>query len=111
MRKKANLEGYYTNHSLRATTCILAKGAPEKLVMKQTGHRNVKSLQNIQELEYPRVSSKERMRLCPMFCTFLRNRFWRRIRVSLRVRKLLSIVVARILHLVPRLHLLTAKLH
>ena len=56
MCKKANFEGYYTNHSLRATTCTLAlaKGVPEKLVMERTGHRNVKSLQ-----EYQRVSSKE----------------------------------------------------
>ena len=54
--KKANFEGYYTNHSLRATTCTLAlaKGVPEKLVMERTGHRNVKSLH-----EHQRVSSKE----------------------------------------------------
>ena len=57
MCKKANFEGYYTNHSLRATICTLAlaKGVPEKLVMERTGHRNVKSLH-----EYQRVNSKER---------------------------------------------------
>ena len=46
MCRKANFKAYYTNHSLRATmfTLALAKGVPEKLVMEQTGHRNVKSL-------------------------------------------------------------------
>ena len=55
--RKQIWEGYYTNHSLRATTCTvaLANGVPEKLVMERTGHRNVKSLH-----EYQRVSSKER---------------------------------------------------
>ena len=57
MCKTANIEGYFTNHSLRATTCsiALAKGVPEKLVMERTGHRNVLSLHT-----YQRESAKER---------------------------------------------------
>ena len=43
---KSNIEGFHTNHSLRATTCSLAlgKGVPEKLITDRTGHRDVKSL-------------------------------------------------------------------
>ena len=57
MCKTANIEGYFTNHSLRATTCstALGKGVPEKLVMERTGHRNVSSLHMHQ-----RKSAKER---------------------------------------------------
>ena len=107
MCKKANFEGCYTNHSLRVTTCILAlaKGIPEKLVMERTGHRNVKSLH-----EYQRVISKEREAMSDVL-QLPRKSLWRRIRVSLCVRKLFSIVAAWILHLVPRLHLLTVKLY
>ena len=57
MYKRAHFEGFYTNYSLRATTCTLAlaKGVPEKLIMERTRHKNVKSLH-----EHQRVSSKER---------------------------------------------------
>ena len=41
---KANIKGFHTNHSLRATTCSLAlgKSVPEKLIMDRTGHRDVR---------------------------------------------------------------------
>ena len=54
---KANIEGFHTNRSLRATTCSLAlgKGVPEKLIMDRTGHRDVKFLH-----AYQRESGRER---------------------------------------------------
>ena len=107
MYKKQNFQGYYTNYSLRATTCTLAlaKWVPEKLVKERIRHRNAKSLH-----EHQRVAQRNET-LCPMLSNFLRNRFWRKIGVRLRMRKLFSMVVAWILHLAPRLHLLTEKLY
>ena len=57
MCRVAGIEGYKTNHSLRATTCTigLEKGVPEKLIMKRTGHRPVKSLHT-----YQRVSDAQK---------------------------------------------------
>ena len=57
MCRDAGIEGYKTNHSLRATTCTigLEKGVPEKLVMERTGHRTVKSLHT-----YQRVSDAQK---------------------------------------------------
>ena len=45
--KDAEIEGQFTNHSLRATTATraLKKGIPDKFVMQRTGHRDVRSLQ------------------------------------------------------------------
>ena len=77
MCKTANIEGYFTNHSLRATTCsmALAKGVPERLVMERTGHRNVSYL-------FTRIKEKARKneKLFPMFCKVSRSRFWCRSR-------------------------------
>jgi hypothetical protein len=41
--QKAGLTGYYTNHSLRATTAtrLFAEGVDEQLIMARTGHRSV----------------------------------------------------------------------
>ena len=49
--REAVIQGYYTNHSLRATsaTCGLEKGIPDKFIMERTGHRNVRSLQQHQK--------------------------------------------------------------
>ena len=54
MCRDAGIEGYKTNHSLRATTCTigLEKGVPEKLIMERTGHRTVKSLHTYQRVSY-----------------------------------------------------------
>ena len=48
MCRVPGIEGYKTNHSLRATTCTigLEKGVPEKLIMERT----VKSLQTYQRV-------------------------------------------------------------
>ena len=48
--KEAGIEGYKTNHSLRATACSLAlsKGVPEKLIMDRTGHKSLTSLHTYQ---------------------------------------------------------------
>ena len=55
--KEAGIEGYKTNHSLRATACSLAlsKGVPEKLIMDRTGHKSLTSLHT-----YQRVSAKDK---------------------------------------------------
>jgi hypothetical protein len=55
--KDADIEGNFTNHSLRATTATrgLEKGIPEKFVMQRTGLRDVRSLQKYQ---LPVISTK-----------------------------------------------------
>lgn len=55
--KDAEIEGQFTNHSLRATTATraLKKGIPDKFVMQRTGHRDVRSLQKYQR---PEASTK-----------------------------------------------------
>lgn len=55
--RDAGIEGYYTNHSLRATTATrgLEKGIAEKFIMERTGHRDVRSLQRYQR---PTVQKK-----------------------------------------------------
>ncbi|XP_068712788.1 zinc finger MYM-type protein 2-like [Montipora foliosa] len=52
MCRVAEVEGYKTNHSLRATTCKigLEKGVPEKLIMERTGNRTVKSFHSYQRV-------------------------------------------------------------
>lgn len=51
--KDAEIEGQFTNHSLRATTATraLKKGIPDKFVTQRTGHRDVGSLQKYQRPE------------------------------------------------------------
>ena len=57
MCKDADLQGQFSNHSLRATTATrgLAKGISDKLIMERTGHRDIRSLQRYQR---PDVSTK-----------------------------------------------------
>ena len=61
MCRVAGIEGYKTDHSLRATICTtgLEKGVPEKLIMEHTGHRTVKSLQT-----YQRVRDEQKEIVC-----------------------------------------------
>ena len=42
MMTDAGFQGYYTNHSVRATTatCLFQEKVPEQLIMEQTGHRS-----------------------------------------------------------------------
>ena len=58
----AGIEVKFTNHSLRATTATfgLAKGIPNKLIMRRTSHRDVRSLQQYQRpsVEYKVEMSK-----------------------------------------------------
>ena len=51
-----NIEGYFTNHSLRATraTQLFDAGVPEALVQKQTGHKSLQSLRS-----YERVTENQ----------------------------------------------------
>ena len=51
LRKEAGIEGYKTNHSLRA----LSKGVPDKLIIERTGHKSLTSLH-----PYQRVSEKDK---------------------------------------------------
>ena len=46
MCKDADLQGQFSNHSLRATTATrgLEKGISDKLIMERTGHRDIRSL-------------------------------------------------------------------
>ena len=50
MCKDADLEGQFSNHSLRAITATrgLEKGILDKLIMERTGHRDIRSLQRYQ---------------------------------------------------------------
>ena len=57
MCKDADLQGQFSNHSLRATTATrgLEKGISDKLIMERTGHRDIRYLQRYQR---PDVSTK-----------------------------------------------------
>ena len=57
MCKDADLQGQFSNHSLRATTATrgLVKGISDKLIMERKGHRDIRSLQRYQR---PDVSTK-----------------------------------------------------
>ena len=57
MCKDADLQGQFSNHSLRATTATrgLEKGISDKLIMERTSHRDIRSLQRYQR---PDVSTK-----------------------------------------------------
>ena len=58
--KAAGIEGYKTNHSLRATstTRLYQSGADEQLVMERSGHRSVEGVRN-----YKRTSDEQRRAL------------------------------------------------
>ena len=60
--KEAGMEGYKTNHSVRATACSLALSMDvlDKLIMDRTGHKSITSLHT-----YQRVSEKDKESL---FC-------------------------------------------
>ena len=57
MCKDADVQGQFSNHSLRATTATrgLEKGISDKLIMERMGHRDIRSLQRYQR---PDVSTK-----------------------------------------------------
>ena len=57
MCKDADLQGQFSNRSLRATTATrgLEKGISDKLIMERTGHQDIRSLQRYQR---PDVSTK-----------------------------------------------------
>ena len=57
MCKDADLQGQFTNHSLRATTAThgLEKGISVNFIMERMGHRDIRSLQRYQR---PDVSTK-----------------------------------------------------
>ncbi|XP_013380784.1 zinc finger MYM-type protein 2 [Lingula anatina] len=46
--EKAGLKGFYTNHSLRATTAtrLFRRGVDEQLIMTKTGHRSVEGVRS-----------------------------------------------------------------
>ncbi len=53
----AGIEGFKTNHSLRATTAarLYQSGVDEQLVMERTGHRSLEGVRN-----YKRTSSQQK---------------------------------------------------
>ena len=57
MCKECGIEGYKTNHSLRATaaTRLYASGIDEQLVMERTGHRSLEGIRS-----YKRTSDEQR---------------------------------------------------
>jgi hypothetical protein len=57
MCKKAGIDGYKTNHSLRATaaTRLYQSGVDEQLVMERTGHRSIEGIRS-----YKRTSDTQR---------------------------------------------------
>ena len=56
MCEMANIPGYKTNHSLRATTAtrLYSEGIDEQLVMECTGHQSIEGVQS-----YKRTSSEQ----------------------------------------------------
>ena len=56
MCKSAGIEGYKTNHSMRATaaTRLYSSGMDEQLVMQRTGHRSTEGIRS-----YKRTSSEQ----------------------------------------------------
>ena len=48
MCKKAGIQGFKTNHSLRATTAarLYSSGVDEQLVMERTGHRSIEEIRS-----------------------------------------------------------------
>ena len=56
MCKSAEITGYKTNHSLRATaaTCLYHAGVDEQLIMERTGHRSLDRVRS-----YKRTSAKQ----------------------------------------------------
>ena len=56
MCKKGGIQGYKTNHSLRATaaTRLYASGVGEQLVMERTGHRSIEGIRS-----YKRTSNDQ----------------------------------------------------
>ena len=62
MCSDAGIGGHKTNHSLRATgaTEFFKRGAPEKLIQEQTGHRSLKALRTYERLceeQYKAIST------------------------------------------------------
>lgn len=57
MCKACNIQGYKTNHSLRATaaTRLYSSGVDEQLVMERTGHRSLEGVRS-----YKRTSAEQR---------------------------------------------------
>lgn len=55
--KMAGIEGYFTNHSLRATATsrLYHAGVDEQLVMERTGHRSIEGVRS-----YKRTSDEQR---------------------------------------------------
>lgn len=53
--KEADIQGRFTNHSLRATTATrgLQEGIAGKFVMARTGHRDIGPCKNIKGLIFP----------------------------------------------------------
>ena len=58
MCKDADLQGQFSNHSLRATTATrgLEKGISDKWIMERTGHRDIRSLQRYQRPDVSEIS-------------------------------------------------------
>ena len=58
--KQAGIEGYKTNHSLRATTTtrLYEKGVDEQQIMERTGHRSLEGVRS-----YKRTSDRQRRAL------------------------------------------------
>ena len=60
MCKEAGIVGYYTNHSLRATsaTRLFNAGADEQLIMERTGHRSIDGVRS-----YKRTSENQQQEI------------------------------------------------
>ena len=64
MCQKAGIQGFKTNHSLRATaaTRLYSSGIDEQLVMERTGHRSVEGVRSYKQ------TSSEQQRMCQISC-------------------------------------------
>ena len=65
MCKEAGIVGYYTNHSLRATsaTRLFNAGADEQLIMERTGHRSIDGVRS-----YKRTSENQQQEISDILC-------------------------------------------
>lgn len=65
MCKQCGIEGFKTNHSLRATaaTRLYASGIDEQLVMERTGHRSLEGIRS-----YKRTTSQQKETVSDILC-------------------------------------------
>ena len=73
MCKQADIQGYFTNHSLRTTaaTRLYHAGIDEQLVMERTGHRSVEGIRNYKRTSKQQCETISDVLNCKKMCIVL----------------------------------------